>query len=108
MPGVNIIPQTTLLTNASVNAASTFTLSATAGKIYRIYRVFIVISAAGTVQFQDGANNLTGAIPLNINGQIFLDHSGDPYFTCTSGNAFNIVASAGVINGFVSHTLMNI
>ena len=82
----------TLLQRASISFATTgdnIIIAAVAGQIIQVYRIFFITTTAITLTFKDGASNaLTGALPLAANGAITLDHSGDPWFVTTAGNAF--------------------
>jgi hypothetical protein len=87
--------------NLSSVAAGTQALVAAqgAGVIIRVYKMFLVFSAATsstafTVQFQDGVpTNLSGALPFTGFGSITLNNDGQPWFECTANQAFNFANS---------------
>jgi hypothetical protein len=99
--------------NLSAVAAGTQTLIAAqgAGVIIRVYKMFLVMSAAlsttaFTVQFQDGVpTNLSGALPFTGFGSITLNNDGQPWFECTANQAFNLANSATLtIAGTIYYT----
>ena len=93
-------PTTASLTGASINASSSgdnTIVSGTASQTVRVHRLFLVVAAACTLKFKDGAGtDLTGAMTLNAGGAIMLDLSTDPWFVTSSGNGFVINLSAAV------------
>lgn len=100
MPGVNLEP------NDSSSLMLTVAVSATGGtitaipsvtsQIIRVYKLFLTVTTAGTLQFEDGSTALSGAIALGANGAVTLDLDGTPWFACSKGNAFTIVAGSGI------------
>lgn len=94
------------LTAASISLnASGAIIAGSTGVILRIYRMVINNVTAVTVQFQDGATNLSGAISLPAAGLLVLPMDGNPWFTTSPGNAFNIALGSGVqISGMVYFT----
>lgn len=108
MSGVTISPSPTYLTASAISFSTTGAQAVVAGvslmKV-RVFRIALVTTAANTMTFQDGSNNLSGAIALGANGSITLDNSGDPWFTTSAGNAFNISAgNATQVSGMVYFT----
>ena len=99
----------TLLLRSSISFATTgdnVIVAAVAGQIIQVYRIFLITTTAITLTFKDGAGTtLTGGLPLAANGAITLDHSGDPWFVTTAGNAF-ILNQSGTsqISGAVWYT----
>jgi len=81
----------------------------TAGKIIRVYKLFIVVTGASNITFKDGGStSLSGAMALAANGAITLDMDGNPWFTTSAGNAFNINSSAATqVSGTVYYTIGN-
>jgi hypothetical protein len=97
-PYLQTVPQ---LTSAAVNASAAGNnalVAAVAGQIIRVYRLLIVIAAADTMYFRDGAAGaaLTGLMSMSQYGSIVLDHDGEPWFTTSAGNAFVLNMTAGV------------
>jgi hypothetical protein len=106
--GVTLQPVDGLALSTAVVSATATAISAPAGtasEIIRIYKLFLVAAGATNVQFQDGSTALSGALALSANGAITLDLDGQPWFTCSPGNAFTISNSGGTqISGTVYYT----
>lgn len=81
---------------ASINIAATGALlAAVSGIQYKIYALFLVNTTIGTtLQFLDGAAALTGTITMSGTNQLILPFTGEPWFICTQGNAFNLTLGA--------------
>lgn len=110
MGGVIIEPgnQSTVLSKSVVNSAAGGSLPApagTAGQIIRVYKLFLVISGTTNITFQDGSTALSGPMAFIANGAIALGMDGQPWFTTSSGNAFNVNSSGAVqVSGTVYYT----
>jgi len=76
---------------------------ATGLKVYAT-AIVLVMGAAGTIKFQEGGTDLTGAISLAANAG-FVVISGDPTTPCLSTNtpglALNIVTTGSGVMGWV-------
>ena len=94
------------LASVSINASGTnIVLPGITGVQNRIYRVELTAASATTVQFQDGATNLSGAMSLAAGTPLALLMDGYPWFTCSSGNAFNISLGGAVqVAGEIAYT----
>lgn len=108
MSGVTISPSPTYLTAAAISVNATGATALVAGvslmKV-RVFRIAFVVTAATTVTLQDGTTNLSGPIPLGANGAVTLDNSGDPWFTTSLGNAFNLSSAVATqISGMLYYT----
>jgi len=77
-------------------AAANVLVAALAANRNRVYKLVVVSAAAQTVQFQDGATNLTGPIPLTTGVPLVLPMDGQPWLTSSIGNALNITQSSAV------------
>lgn len=99
--------QNVLRSKVDSTSGTTAAPGGTTGLIIRVYKLFLVINTpAVTIKFQDGSTDLTGAMSLAANGSITLDLDGQPWFVCSSGNAFNITQSGTTqISGAVYYTL---
>jgi hypothetical protein len=95
------------LSAASVSvAASGALIAGVAGQIIRVYRMLIVNVTAVTVQFQDGATNLTGVMSLPATGILSYPMDGNPWFTTSPGNAFNIALGGAIqVSGSIYFTV---
>jgi len=100
---------TAFLTQIGVNQTASGDLTiipAVAGKVIRVYRVFLMSSVAGMLTPKDGATAFCGPLPFAANGGLIMDFDGEPWFTCTSGNAFVInMSAAGQLSGRVGYTV---
>lgn len=80
-------------------------VTGTPGLIIRVYKLFLVCTGASNITFKDGATALSGAMALAANGAITLDLDGQPWFSCSVGNTFNINSSASTqVSGTVYYT----
>ena len=108
MAGVSLQPFDGLGLQVAVVSATATAISAPAAvtsQIIRIYKLFLVSAGTTNITFEDGTTALSGALPLVANGSITLDLDGQPWFTCTKGNAFTISNSGGVqVSGAVYYT----
>ena len=111
MAGVSIVPSdnSLILTSAVVSNAGGGAIAApaaTTGKIIRVYKLFLVVTSATSITFQDGSTALSGAMALAANGAITLDFDGVPWFTTSAGAAFNVNSSNAVqVSGTIYYTL---
>lgn len=100
------------ITALSVNigtASAVPIVAAVAGQRVRLYKLCISAAAAQTVQFQDGATNLTGAITLSTGQPMVLPMDGNPWFSSSVGNALNVTLSSAVnVSGAVWFTQNNL
>ena len=84
----------TLTTRASISFSASGDNTLVAGiasKIVRVYRIFLVVSAATNLTFVDGTpggTNFDGALAMSANGGLTLDFSEEPWFVTSAGNAF--------------------
>lgn len=81
------------------NAGANAIVAGSPGVIIRCYRMILVATAAITVQFQDGSNNLSGVMSLPLGAQFILPFDGTAWYTTSAGNAFNINTTAVQISG---------
>ena len=97
---------TQTLKSAAFSLSATGTVvSAVVGKKIRVYAVKLVVSAAISVNFRDGATTaLEGAMPLAANGG-FVEIIPPPFyvFQTTVGNSLDLVISGtGTASGRIS------
>lgn len=109
MSGVSLQPADGMGLLTAVVSATATAISAPAGtasSIIRIYKLFLVATGATNIQFQDGSTALSGALALAANGSVTLDLDGQPWFACSTGNAFTISNSGATqVSGTVYYTL---
>lgn len=109
IPVVRTPTGTAFLTQIGVNQTTAGDLTiipAAAGKVIRVYRVFLMSSVAGSITPKDGATAFCGPLPFSANGGLIMDFDGEPWFTCTAGNAFVInMSAAGQLSGRVGYTV---
>lgn len=87
------------------SAATVPAVAAISGNIIRVYKIFFVVGGTTNLTFEDGSTALSGPMPFVANGSLVLDMNGTPWFTTSSGNAFNILNSgAASVNGTVYYT----
>ena len=109
--GLDTVTQSTAATTSSLSAASISVsssgnntlVSGSSGKTIRVFKLFLVFSAAVNATFQDGAStSLSGAIPFSTNGSIVLDLDTLPWFVTSAGNGFVLnLSSSASVNGTV-------
>jgi hypothetical protein len=76
------------------------------GNRIKVVNYVIVMSATGTAKFSDGSGDLTGAMPLSINGGIAAPsqpHS--PWFQTAANSALSIVTTGGAATGHIAYFL---
>lgn len=109
IPVVRTPTGTAFLTQIGVNQTTSGDLTiipAVVGKTIRVYRVFLMSSVAGSITPKDGATAFCGPLPFSANGGLIMDFDGEPWFTCTPGNAFVInMSAAGQLSGRVGYTV---
>lgn len=72
-------------------------IAASAGKVIKVYSMWFIVTAAVTATIKNGTTNLTGAMNLSAAGEgFFLDFRTTPWFTCSTGSAFNITLGGSV------------
>lgn len=99
MPGfyLQTIDGTALQTAAFSNATGgdLTIIAAVSGQRIRVYKIYLVVTAATTLTFKDGSSNsLSGGMDLAANGSITLDFDGQPWHLTSPGNAYIINSSA--------------
>lgn len=102
-------PTGTQLSIANVTLSSSgagVVVAGSASKTVRVMRMLLVSATPLSVDFRDGASTiLSGPFPLGTDGAIVLDDSGEPWFTTSSGNGFEIGLSvAGSVQVTVWYT----
>lgn len=111
MPTTQIGPfNSSSLIPAVVNDASaTITaVSSVAGKLIRVYRLFLVVGGVTNLTFQDGSTPQSGPLPMIANGSVVLDIDGTPWFWTSGRNNFEIANSGSVqVSGTVYYSLDN-
>ncbi|MCP1120102.1 hypothetical protein [Robbsia andropogonis] len=97
------------LTQVGVNQSAQGDLTlvpAVVGKTIRVYRVFLMSAVAGMLTPKDGATAFCGPLPFSANGGLIMDYDGEPWFTCTLGNAFVMnMSAAGQLSGRIGYTV---
>jgi hypothetical protein len=73
-------------------------LPAASGKKHYIYAFWLWANGTVVITFQSGANLLTGPIAMVAQSRLDKDFSltGHPWFTCVTGEAFNIDVSLAI------------
>jgi hypothetical protein len=109
MSSVTITPQNGLVLIPSVVTSTSATVAGVAaisGQIIRVYKLFLMTGGITNLTFQDGTTALSGALPFVANGSIALNMDGNPWFTTSAGNAFNIGNSGSSIqvSGIIYYT----
>lgn len=73
--------------------------------IIRVYRLALIADASNNLTFLDGANGLSGAIPLIAHQGFVLKFDTKPWFSTSAGNNLNINLTAGTfVNGILYYT----
>lgn len=72
-----------------------------AGQTIQVHRLFMQASGVATLQLKNGASNLGPAIPMVAGIPVILQHSDEPWFQISAGNAFQYSMSSGTVNGVV-------
>ena len=67
-----------------------------AGQGIWVYRYFLVVASATNLTYFDGANQLTGAVPLAANEAMVFTFDTRPWYECDLGNDFIINNSNAV------------
>lgn len=107
--GVIVAPNGALLTAVAVNIATGTTtqlVAAVAAQVVRIYRIFLVVSAADNLTFKTAAASLHGgALVYPANGGLVFDYSGEPWFVCGTNEALNLTTTTTAqVSGLVYYT----
>lgn len=109
VPVVRTPTGTAFLTQIGVNQTTAGDLTivpAVPGKTIRVYRVFLMSAVSGSLTPKDGTVAFCGPLPFAANGGLIMDFDGEPWFTCTPGNAFVInMSAAGQLSGRVGYTV---
>ena len=97
------------ISEAALNFASSgdnTIVSASSGKIVRIFRIFFVVAGDVNVKMKDGAGtDLTAAMTMKTGGSFVLDYDSFPWFSTVAGNAFLINLSGAVqVSGRIYYT----
>jgi hypothetical protein len=88
--------QTTRANVAFTGSGKTQIIAGVSGKTIRIMRMLLVVAAATNIEFLDASSVIFGAFALPNNGSIVLDHTGEPWMTCATGDAFQVNSSVAV------------
>ena len=77
-----------------------------AGRVIRVYKLFMTFDAAETIRFQDGTADLTPAHNYAQNEKLIFEFDGVPWFETTAGNALRITRNGTVeLGGIVWYTI---
>ncbi len=103
-PGAHELTMTQAVISKA-SADSSAIVAASAGNIVRIWKIFLISTAANIITFEDSdGTDLSGAMSFAANSGIVLDLEQIP-ITCAVGKGFNILASAAdQISGMVWST----
>jgi hypothetical protein len=83
-------------------AGTTVLMAADRDSYHKVLGAMLTLSAAGTMQFTDGTEALTGPTDFATDGGFVLPFSKVPYFeTKAAGRPLNLVSVTGEANGFV-------
>lgn len=94
-----LYPRLPHLQSAAINFSSSGDneiIAAVTAKRILVHRLFIVCAGSTNLIFKRGSTNLSGALPMATNGGITFDITGEPWFTTSIDEAFNINSSIGV------------
>lgn len=94
------------LTYASVDqgsAGTTEVAPATAGKKHKLISAILVLDAAGTLKFQSGSTDITGAMSVSSTGGLVAPPGVSPYTETAVGEALNLTTATGAAAGVVSY-----
>ena len=84
-------------------AGTTQLAAADATKKHKVVGALLTMSLAGTLKFTDGAGDLTGPIPLALNGGFVIPTGPLPLVqTTTTNTALSIVTTVGAASGVVA------
>lgn len=88
------------MTEAVIDTASSGAntiIAAVAGKVIKVYKLWLIVTAPVTITFKNGTTNLTGAQNYSAAGEgLFLDFDLVPWFSCSTGSAFNMTLGSSV------------
>ena len=92
-------------------AGTTELVAAQAGKEIRVISYVVILDATGTFKFNDGVDDLTGAIPVNQYGGALAPTTAlasayslhPPHFVCGVGRALQITSTGGGAHGHFSY-----
>lgn len=94
------LPTTAQTSHAAINISSSgdnTVIAGTGGQTIRVYKLFLVASAAVSLKYKDGAGaDLTPALSMAANGGMVLDFDSEPWFVTSPGNDFIANLSAAV------------
>ena len=94
---------TTFVSVAQGAAGTTVLAVADATKVHRVVSALLVMDATGTLKFTDTAGDLSGAMPIAINGGFVLPPGVGNYLeTSAVNNALNLVTTTGKATGVVA------
>jgi len=93
-----ITPVAPLLSEAIIdtNDADTVLVAGVAGKIIKVYQLFIVQADDATLTFKSASTALCGALPMLANGSVFMAYTTAPWFTTADGADFVLSQSSTV------------
>ena len=84
-------------------AGTTVLAAASASNKHKILACALVMDAAGTLKFNDGTVDLTGAMSIAINGGFVLPSGFVPYTeTAATNRPLNLITATGAAKGFVA------
>ena|SRR3990167_1408334 len=81
-------------------AGTTELAAAVTGRKHKVMGAMLVMDAAGTLKFSDGAD-LTGAMDLAANAGFVLPNNPLPYLQTASGSALSLITTTGKADGVV-------
>jgi hypothetical protein len=82
------------IVNFTASGSNTIVLGV-GNQIIRVFKYFVVVRLATDLTYLDGANLLTGPVPLANNEAMVFTFDSKPWYTCSPGNSFNISSSVG-------------
>lgn len=89
---------------AQGGAGTTQIAAASSSNKHKILGAVLTMDAAGTIQFTDGAGNLTGAMPVDANGGFVIPASIVAMIeTSTTNTTLSIVTTGGAAKGVIRY-----
>jgi hypothetical protein len=80
-------------------AGSTTLIAAVPGERHKVRGGFILLSAAGTLKFTDGTDDLSGAISLDAKSGFVLPPATMEYFVAPVNTPLTLVTTGGAAKG---------
>ena len=83
-------------------AGATELVAAVSGKKHKVVSAALAVDATGTLKFNDGSSDLTGAYPISQYGGFVLPPGVSHWFETASGSALNLTTGVSKAFGVVA------